>query len=309
VFAGDHRAIRKSVASIKLMNAVSDKRGEIRELLVESSALVSPPDIVIQLRHAVGAPDSTPEDLASVVMQDPGLGARMLHMANSAMYGLNHRVETLSRAISIIGPTPLYHLAVALTASQTFARLSEEPVNMAAFWHHSVFSALIAHNLARRSRAPHPECLFVAGLLHDLGSLVLCQRYPDSLRKSLLASRDHENALVQKERELFGFDHAEVGGVLLELWGMPKDVQQAVARHHQPTLPMSLPVAIVHLADTLANRTDQGSLSGFGACGKPPHPDTWKRLGLDEGLTEEIWKDVNLQFMETLHVILPQTRS
>jgi putative nucleotidyltransferase with HDIG domain len=290
------------------MNAVSDKRGEIRELLVECSALVSPPDIVIQLRHAVDSPDSTSEGLASIVMQDPGLSARMLHMANSAMYGLNHRVETLSRAISIIGPRPLYHLALALTASQTFARLSEEPVDMAAFWRHSVFSALIAHNLARRSGAPHPECLFMAGLLHDLGSLVLYQRYPDNLRKSLLASRDDENALVRQERERFGFDHADVGGALLELWGMPKDVQEAVARHHQPTLPMSRSVAIVHLADTLANRTDQGSLSGFGASGKAPHPDPWKRLGLDEGLTDEIWKDVNLQFMESLHVILPQSR-
>lgn len=308
MFAGDHRAIRKSVASIKLMNAVSDKRGQIRELLVECSALVSPPDIVIQLRHAVDAPDSTPEDLAAIVMQDPGLGARMLHMANSAMYGLNHRVETLSRAISIIGPRPLYHLALALTASQTFARLSDEPVDMAAFWRHSVFSALIALDLARRSRAHHPECLFMAGLLHDLGSLVLYQRSPDSLRKSLLASRDNEHALVRKERELFGFDHAEVGGALLELWDMPKDVQHAVARHHRPTSPMSLPVAIVHLADTLANRTDQGSLSGFGACGQPPHPDAWKLLGLDEGLTDEIRKEVHLQFMETLHVILPQHR-
>lgn len=298
------------MGSIKFMNSVSDRRQEIRELLADVSALVSPPEILIRLRQAIDAPDSTSESIAAIVMQDPNLSARILHMANSAMYGLNHRVETVSRAISIIGQRALYHLALAVTASQTFSRLPSELVNIAVFWRHSVFSALIARNLAQRCQVLHPERLFVAGLLHDLGSLVLYQRYPDVLRESLLTSRGNEEVLAQQERELIGFDHAEVGGALLELWGLPDILQQAVTYHHRPTVPgHSLEVAIVHLADTLANRTDQGSFSEFGAFAGMPHPGTWKILGLDESSTDDIWKDVNLQFMETLHVILPQARS
>ncbi|OOG25589.1 phosphohydrolase [Thioalkalivibrio denitrificans] len=292
------------------MNSVSDKRQEIRALLADVSALVSPPEIVIRLRQAIDAQDSTSESLAAIVMQDPNLSARILHIANSAMYGLNHRVETVSRAISIIGQRALYHLALAVTASQTFSKLPSELVNVAVFWRHSVFTALIARNLAQRCHVLHPERLFVAGLLHDLGSLVLYQRYPDILRESLLTARGNEDVVAQQERELIGFDHAEVGGALLELWGLPESLQQAVAFHHRPgAAANTIEVAIVHMADTLANRTDQGSASEFGAYASLPHPGTWKTLGLDESITDDIWKDVNLQFMETLHVILPQARN
>jgi putative nucleotidyltransferase with HDIG domain len=291
------------------MSTVSDRRREIRELLADVSALVSPPEIVLRLRQAMDSPDSSSDNLAAIVMQDPNLSARILHMANSAMYGLNHRVETVSRAISIIGQRALYHLALAVTASQTFSRMPSELVNIGVFWRHSVFTALIARNLAQRCRVLHPERLFVAGLLHDLGSLVLYQRFPDILRDSLLAARGNEEVLVQQERELLGFDHAEVGGALLELWGLPENLQQAVAYHHRPGAAAdSLEVAIVHLADSLANRADQGSFSEFGACATTPHPGIWKRLGLDEDITDDIWREVNLQFLETLHVILPQGR-
>ncbi|ACL73322.1 metal dependent phosphohydrolase [Thioalkalivibrio sulfidiphilus HL-EbGr7] len=291
------------------MSSVSDKRQEIQDLLKDLSALVSPPEIIIRLRQDMESPKSTAESLAKIVMQDPNLSARILHMANSAMYGLNHRIETVSRAISIIGQRALYHLALAVSATKTFSKLPSELVNIAVFWRHSVFTALIARNLAQRCHVLHPERLFVGGLLHDIGSLVLYHRYPDILRDSLLAARGNEEVLAQQERELIGFDHAEVGGALMEMWGLPESLQQAVAFHHRPgATANNMEVAIVHLADTLANRTDQGSFSEFGAFASMPHPGVWKTLGLDEDITEDLWRDVNMQFMETLHVILPQAK-
>ncbi|WP_422126413.1 HDOD domain-containing protein [Thioalkalivibrio sulfidiphilus] len=291
------------------MSSVSDKRQEIQDLLKDLSALVSPPEIIIRLRQDMESPKNTAESLAKIVMQDPNLSARILHMANSAMYGLNHRIETVSRAISIIGQRALYHLALAVSATKTFSKLPSELVNIAVFWRHSVFTALIARNLAQRCHVLHPERLFVGGLLHDIGSLVLYHRYPDILRDSLLAARGNEEVLAQQERELIGFDHAEVGGALMEMWGLPESLQQAVAFHHRPgATANNMEVAIVHLADTLANRTDQGSFSEFGAFASMPHPGVWKTLGLDEDITEDLWRDVNLQFMETLHVILPQAK-
>lgn len=291
------------------MSSVSDKRQEIQDLLKDLSALVSPPEIIIRLRQDMESPKSTAESLAKIVMQDPNLSARILHMANSAMYGLNHRIETVSRAISIIGQRALYHLALAVSATKTFSKLPSELVNIAVFWRHSVFTALIARNLAQRCHVLHPERLFVGGLLHDIGSLVLYHRYPEILRDSLLAARGNEEVLAQQERELIGFDHAEVGGALMEMWGLPESLQQAVAFHHRPgATANNMEVAIVHLADTLANRTDQGSFSEFGAFASMPHPGVWKTLGLDEDITEDLWRDVNMQFMETLHVILPQAK-
>lgn len=291
------------------MRPVSDKRQQIQDLLKDLSALVSPPEIIIRLRQDMESPKSTAESLAKIVMQDPNLSARILHMANSAMYGLNHRIETVSRAISIIGQRALYHLALAVSATKTFSKLPSELVNIAVFWRHSVFTALIARNLAQRCHVLHPERLFVGGLLHDIGSLVLYHRYPEILRDSLLAARGNEEVLAQQERELIGFDHAEVGGALMEMWGLPESLQQAVAFHHRPgATANNMEVAIVHLADTLANRTDQGSFSEFGAFASMPHPGVWKTLGLDEDITEDLWRDVNMQFMETLHVILPQAK-
>ncbi|MCG5502069.1 HDOD domain-containing protein [Ectothiorhodospira lacustris] len=292
------------------MGNFSDRRFDLDDLLKDVSELVSPPEIIIRLRSALDAPGSSASSLAAIVAQDPNLSAQILRLANSAMYGLPQRVETVTRAIAVIGTRALYHLALAVTATHSFSRLPCELVNMAVFWRHSVFTALIAHDLAQRCNVLHPERLFVAGLLHDVGSLVLYGRHPDLLRETMLIARGHEPLLAGHEREILGFDHADVGAGLLSRWGLPETLQTAIRLHHQPdrALQAGLEATLIHLADTLSNRTEQGCFSEYGPREEVIPDAIWERLGLDRQDGEECCNDVGWRFMETLSVILPQAR-
>ncbi|MCG5511558.1 HDOD domain-containing protein [Ectothiorhodospira shaposhnikovii] len=287
-----------------------DRRCDLDDLLEDVSGLVSPPEIIIRLRSALDAPGSTASSLAAIVAQDPNLSAQILRLANSAMYGLPQRVETVSRAIAVIGTRALYHLALAVTATHTFSRLPCELVNMAVFWRHSVFTALIAHDLAQRCNVLHPERLFVAGLLHDVGSLVLYGRHPDLLRETMLITRGCEPLLASHEREILGFDHADVGAELLTRWGLPESLRTAIRLHHQPdrALGTGLEATLVYLADMLSNRTEQGCFSEFGPRNEEIPDAIWERLGLDPEDGEDCRANVGWRFMETLTVILPQAR-
>lgn len=293
------------------MGELSDKRFDLDDLLKDVSHLISPPEIIIRLRQALEAPHSSANSIAAIVTQDPNLSAQVLHLANSAMYGLPNRIDTVSRAISIIGTRALYHLALAVSATNTFSRLPCELVNVAVFWRHSIFTALVARSLAQRCHVLHPERLFVAGLLHDVGSLVLYSQYPETLREALMISQGNEQVLAEQEREILGFDHADVGGELLRIWGLPPVLQEAVERHHRPGAAHQarLEVSVVHLADALSNRTEQGSFSEYGGYACLVDPGIWTTLKLEEEDTDDIWDEITPQFLEILTVIVPRARA
>ena len=288
----------------------SPKRCTIDLLLDDVSMLISPPEILIRLHQVMDSPLSSTKALAIIVAQDPNLSARVLRIANSSVYGLSQRVDTVSRAITVIGTRGLYHLSMAVTAAQSFSQISSSLVNIAVFWRHSVFSALIARNLARRCRILHPERLFVAGLLHDIGSLLIYKHFAESLQDIVQDARGNEQHLAEYERQHLGFDHAEVGAALLKRWGLPETLYTAVGSHHAydhlvGQTPMSLEAAIVHLADALSNRRMEGSFSEFGAYASHIDASAWQILGLDEGIVDEVWAEVGRQFIETLEAILP----
>lgn len=293
------------------MNDPSDRRPEMDDLLGDLSGLVSPPEILLRLRQALEARDSSAHNLGRIVSQDPNLSAQVLQLANSPLYGLAHRVDTISRAVSVIGNRALYHMALAVSASQVFSRLPGGSLNVAVFWRHSVFTALLARVLAQRCRVLHPERLFVAGLLHDVGSLVLHSQCGHTLQRPLQETRGDEEPLLAEEQALLGFDHAQVGGALLELWSLPPVLQEAVACHHRPmeARRAGLEAAIVHLAEALSNRSDEGSFSEFGGFDAPVDPGIWTVLDLAEQDTEGLWGEVAPQFLETLSVLLPRAQA
>ena len=277
-------------------------------LVKDVSGLVSPPDVCMRIFELLQSPDSSAKDIGKVIIQDPNLTARLLKIVNSSFYNFAHRIDTVSRAIAIVGMRDLYNLVVAISAVRSFSNISSDLVNMDTFWRHNLFTALIARTFAKRCGVLHPERLFVAGLLHDIGSLVLYNRMPERSREFLLIADGDENALYEAEHKALGFGHPELGALLLDLWKIPQPLQEAVRFHHCPAQAPSAAreIAIVHIAESLANQSDIGGFCEETQAGAGPHPAAWHAVGLTpDGVdTEEIIGAAGIEFTETVGLLL-----
>ncbi|MGE0485656.1 MAG: HDOD domain-containing protein [Gammaproteobacteria bacterium] len=258
-------------------------RGAGAPHLIETvKGLVSLPDVCARVLQLARSRTASAAEIGAVVSCDPTLTSRLLRIANSPLYGLRGRVDSVSRAITVLGSDALVNLVVAVSAVASFSRIANDLVNMDTFWRHSLFTALISRDLASQRHVLHPERLFVAGLLHDIGSLVIYHRVPDAARTLLTAAGGDEARMAALEVETLGFSHAEVGALLLESWTLPEALQDAVRWHHHPGRAPgdASDPAIVHVAEALANH------SGIGGFCEAPAPDTvidpgaWSALGL-----------------------------
>ncbi len=233
-------------------------------LLDDVEGLASPPDVCLRVFELVHSPNAGAADIAEVVATDPNLTARLLRIANSAFYRFRRKIDTISRAIMVIGTTELYQLVLSVSAVKSFSGIPNELVRMETFWKHSVYTGLVARALAERASVLHPERLFVAGLLHDIGSLVLYHQRPQAMRDLLLVADGDEEVLYEAEHDRFGFSHADVAALMMDEWCLPEELVLAIKWHHQPGFAglAALEAQLLFLAGQLVNESEQGNFMG-----------------------------------------------
>jgi len=277
------------------------------EFVSEIAGLVSPPIICLKLMDLIQKDESSAQELGEVIANDPNLTSRLLRLVNSAYFNFPGRIETVSRAISIVGTRELYSLVVAISAVNTFSKIANSLVNMDTFWRHSIFTGLMARELARENRVLHPERLFVAGLLHDIGMLVLFNRSPDAAADLLLIAAGDEEVFYQAEIEKLGFTHADIGGLLLQEWQLPETLQEAVLYHHAPYMAGQgkVDAALVHMANILANRSELGAFAEDHTFDTEFDQSVWSTLDIErESLDIDLLLgNAGLQFAETIGVM------
>jgi putative nucleotidyltransferase with HDIG domain len=202
--------------------------------LVEPWA-VSPPILYYQLREKLDDPDTTFEDLAAIIKTDTAISARLLKIVNSAFYGFDGKVDTLTHALHIIGTEQLIDLALAAIVTSKFQGIPRDLINMEAFWMHSIGCGIAARKIAQRVPGMDAEKVYLGGMIHDIGSLILFQQSPESAKSILLRCKESGENLFKVEKEVLGYDHAEVGALLLAEWKLPERLVEMVKYHHQPT--------------------------------------------------------------------------
>lgn len=239
----------------------------IDELIHRNETILSLPEVCMRIQMLAEDPDADLEDFATVVSQDPAFTAQLLKRVNSAYYGFPARVSTLSRAIGLIGIRELRTLSLALSAVEVFKGQPMHGYDMLTFWRHAVFTALVGRELARRASVLHAERLFIAGLLHDIGHLVLFSQLPEAAAELNRAVLVHEEALCERERERLGWDHAELGGALLRFWRLPEELCLAVQYHHAPleVAGAARETALVSLANSITHAIERQAASGGGS--------------------------------------------
>ena len=257
---------------------------DITELVQGVGDLVTLPDVFIRINQLVESPDSTTDQIAQAVSQDPAFTVRLLRVANSPYYGFSSTIDTVSKAVSIIGTSQIRNLALSTAIASSFSGLSNKLVSLDNFWRHSLYCGLAARKLARLAGKCDAEAVFTAGLLHDIGELVIFNRMPDQAQESLLLVLDSadELALYRAEQQTMGFDHAQVGGELARQWKLPPLLEDCIAFHHDIESAKRYPreTALVHIANILAQMAEVQTLDPNDVA--PINPLAWKITGLSE---------------------------
>ena len=281
-------------------------KASIIALLDDVEGLVSPPDVCMRLFELIHSPTTGAKDIAAVISIDPNLTARLLRMANSAFYNFSRKIDTVSRAVTIIGNAELYQLVLSISAVKTFNSIPNELVQMETFWRHSVYTGLLARALATRANVLHPERLFVSGLMHDIGALVLYHQRPEAMRDILLVADGDEEVLYQSELQCFQFSHASVAAHMMEQWQLPEALIDAVRWHHQPerASEASVEAHILYLANHLVNESEQGNFMGSPKADIQISQAMLDVVGLSEDELFFAFEEAAEQFPTTLQALL-----
>ena len=223
-----------------------------------SLAEINPPPLpqaFCALRRTAENPTSTISDVAAVISMDPSLATYVLRLANSPLYASQVRVETVSRAVGLIGLDEISTLATAAMMTRLFdSPPRPELVSMPDFWRHAVAVGMLTRSLAGRRGELALEQYFVAGLLHDMGRLLLAVAEPGMAAASLARAVHGRLPLDAAERLELAFDHAVLGGRICVKWRLPDLLSEAVGGHHAPSAcPENILAAAVHAADFIAN--------------------------------------------------------
>ncbi len=272
-------------------------------LVNKSLELVSPPNTYTQLNELMNDANSTTDDISNVINTDPSLATRLLKVVNSPFYSFPSQIDTISRAITIIGTRELTQLVLATSVINAFKGIPSVLINMDEYWEHSLACAIAARSLAQHCGHRAVEQYFIAGLLHNIGSLVLYQTVPELAKEAINSAQFGHEIIYKAEQRVIGFDHTDVGQALVQSWRLPSSLEQVVRYHHNPSLAeeFQVEVAIVHIADIMVSAAE------FGHSGDnhvpPLDASAWDLLGLDVDVIPEILQQT-AEHLDTLKSLM-----
>ena len=281
---------------------------EIQDLVKNATNLISLPEVSLRVNELANDPNSTADDMGKVISQDPALVARMLKIANSAFYGLSTEVETITRAIAILGTNKIRDLVISTAASDTFDGIPNSLITMQDFWHHSLYCGLLAQILSKKSKKANSESIFIAGLLHDIGQLLMFNQLPEKSHEAILLLMEGTEELetFEAERHVFGFDHMQVGAELIKTWNLAPVLQECVEFHHEPEKAKDFPaeVALINIANAVAVMADFNSMSDEDEI-PSINPKSWELTGLSKDDLPEAIKKAQEEITEIESVLFP----
>ncbi len=244
----------------------------VHALVQQMKIVPSPPDLYFEIARALRSPEVDLEKISTRASQDPAMTAKLLQLVNSAILGLRYKVTNVQDAIAYLGLETTRSLVLLAHTFSYCSRPETAGFSIDRLWRHSLMAGSLARRIAREEKCG-PELVdecFLAGLLHDLGELLLAVNLPKEYREVIANVRKASAAGNQKpmwkaEFEVFGATHAEVGAELMAIWNLPLTVVEALALHHHPSALLSkgfCPLAAVHVADALEHE--------FSALGEVP---------------------------------------
>ena len=244
--------------------------------------VVALPNSTFQLLELVNSPDVAPSELTDVIRQDPALATRLLSRVNSSKYGLSHSITDLGHAIHLLGIKEIRNLALTLGMGSQFAtRRKAGKFCRESLWHHSVMVACVAESLALKVNDPNPSVFYTAGLLHDLGWILMDHYMPQSFLQTL-APIQSGTRREHAEKQVFTIEHTLLGAALGEKWQLPPEVLCAMLYHHQPRSYQGKHAALVNAVSIANYFVDQHVMHSVGfSTTQFPGDDVFLTIGMD----------------------------
>ena len=262
---------------VKVFKATLDRIGgldaylkddRLRTLVGRLGTLPSFPSLYVEVMKELDSPDSLIESVAATIAKDPAMTAKMLQIVNSAAIGLTTRVTSPFEAVGFLGFTTVRSLVLSAHIFTCFEHTNLKGFSINRLWNHAMGTGTLARMITQIEGADAADAAdaFTAGLLHDVGKLMLADGMPEEFQSALALAAERKVHLYEAEQEIFGATHAGVAAYLLGLWGLPASIVEAVAFHHTPShsdLRVVGPLAAVHVANVF-----EQELSKADACGR-----------------------------------------
>ncbi|MEO8425838.1 MAG: response regulator [Verrucomicrobiota bacterium] len=284
----DADALKATVGRASALDAALQNE-TLKKLTSRMDRLPSLPSLYIEVVEKLQQPETTLEEIAAIIAKDIGMTAKILKLVNSAFFGLRRQIGSTEEAVAYLGLDTIKALVLSINAFSQFEQIKIGGFSFESLWDHSLNTAAAAKLIALAENAERKmvDEAFIAGMLHDTGKLVLASNFAEQYNEVFRLARENKREVVMAELDVFGATHADVGGYLLGLWGLPVPVVEAIALHHNPgkTIHKTFsPLTAVHAADVLVHESQMsgtGISAGFdanylGELGLSDRPDVWR---------------------------------
>ena len=283
---------------------VTSAEKKIKLVINRIHNLPTPPMVFSQVNKVLNDPNTSAYQIGAIISEDPALTAKVLKLTNSAFYGNPRTITSVKQAIIILGLDVVRSLVLSASVFEMFSKkykIDKDYLN--SFWRHSLSVAFMARIISRTKNFPsflEAEESFSAGLLHDIGKLVIFTHLQDEFHKINLAVReDPDRHISEIEEEILGFDHALVGSYLAQKWNLPEELAVAIRYHHCPDEAHVefLSTYIINFSDYISWKSDD-DISELKKKVFPCSPASWKKLGIEESQEEQLIQMLRTEYMK-----------
>ena len=274
---------------------------KLNELVVKAEDIPSLSPLFNQIDSALRDPQSNAQSIADLISKDISISAKILRVVNSPIFGLRERIHSISRAVAILGTKEVSRIVMAISVVNAFEDEKYKHVDFNNFWLHSIAVSVAAKAIAKKAPKgllKDPELVFIGGLIHDIGKLVLWTAFPQQHNDIVKYASDKGCSMHQAEMELLSMDHQSVGALVAENWRLPESLQLLIKYHNTPQDidnqdPYFPLISVIHIADLIVKAMDIG-WSGDELVPRlyPPSADILK-LSMDD--LEEITQDLTIE--------------
>lgn len=234
---------------------------DLESIIAKTGDLPAMPAIAVNVMGMVGDPSTSANDLQAVIERDQALTSKVLKIANSALFGVSRDISTLSHAIMILGFSTIRSIVLATSTKSIYlSGKSSSGLSTKLLWEHSVGTSIAARTITGEFSDVNQEESFIAGLLHDVGKTVINLNFSDQYEDVLKEVYNGSERFIDVENRLLGFDHTQVGSLVLRKWNLSRSLEHAVLNHHSPENETDYPVltAIISLSNDLCNKIGVG---------------------------------------------------